>query len=131
MVDTRKEDFAAEILEEQSLEGNIQHVNNPVLDLPKIEKKYLRSVVSYAKASDSYIFSDSRARVEVKIFTDEIIRVRLAPQGVFLDDFSYAVINIDEHANAHQIKEDEEAFYITTATVVCRVTKKDFLVSLA
>lgn len=129
MVDTRKEDFAAEILEEQSLEGNIQHVNNPVLDLPEIEKKYLRSVVSYAKASDSYIFSDSRARVEVKIFTDEIIRVRLAPQGVFLDDFSYAVINIDEHVNAHQIKEDEEAFYITTATVVCRVTKKDFLVS--
>src|SRR5690606_39903945 len=54
---------------------------------------------------------------------------RLAPQGVFLDDFSYAVINIDEHVNAHQIKEDEEAFYITTATVVCRVTKKDFLVS--
>lgn len=37
MVDTKKEEFATGLIE-QSLEGNIQHVNNPVLDLPQIEK---------------------------------------------------------------------------------------------
>lgn len=129
MVDTKKEDFAAEMMEEESLDGNIQHVNNPVLDLPQIEKKYLRSVVSYSKELNSYIFSDGKARVEVKIFTDEIIRIRLAPQGVFLDDFSYAVVDIEEHANAHHLSEDEQAYFITTSSVVCTVSKKDFLVS--
>jgi alpha-glucosidase len=130
MVDTKKEEFAVEIMEE-SLDGNIQHVNNPVLDLPQIEKKYLRAIVSYVKEDNSYIFSDGRARVEVRIFTDEIIRVRLAPQGVFLDDFSYAVVDIDEHANAHHVSEDATAYHISTASVVCTINKKNFLVSFS
>jgi alpha-glucosidase len=116
---------------EESLDGNIQHVNNPVLDLPQIEKKYLRAIVSYVKEDNSYIFSDGRARVEVRIFTDEIIRVRLAPQGVFLDDFSYAVVDIDEHANAHHVSEDATAYHISTASVVCTINKKNFLVSFS
>ncbi|HMR20446.1 MAG TPA: glycoside hydrolase family 31 protein, partial [Sphingobacterium sp.] len=129
MVDTKKEDFAIEMMEEESLDGNIQHVNNPVLDLPEIEKKYLRSVISYVKDGNSYIFSDGKAKVEVKVVTDEIVRVRLAPQGVFLDDFSYAVVNIEEHANAHHITEDGTAFHVTTSSVVCSIRKRDFLVS--
>jgi alpha-glucosidase len=55
----------------------------------------------------------------------------LAPQGVFLDDFSYAVVDIDEHANAHHVSEDATAYHISTASVVCTINKKNFLVSFS
>lgn len=129
MGDTKKEEFATEMMEEESLDGNIHHVNNPVLDLPEIEKKYLRSVTGYIKESNSYIFTDGKARVEVKVVTDEIVRVRLAPQGVFLDDFSYAVVDVEEHANAHHLSEDEQNYHVVTSSVVCTISKRNFLVS--
>ena len=43
MAETKKESIASELIVEDSLE-TIQHVNNPVLDLPAIEKIYLHSV---------------------------------------------------------------------------------------
>src|SRR5690606_15790890 len=128
MGDTKKEEFAIDLIDQESLE-EMHHVNNPVLDLPKIEKKYLRPVSGYVKEANSYIFTDGKARVEVKVVTDEIIRIRLAPKGVFLEDFSYAVVAIEEHASAHHVAEDEMSYHVITAAVTCSIRKKDFLVS--
>jgi len=129
MVNTRKEEFVANMVEAESLEANIQHVNNPVLDLPDIEKKYLGTVLGYVKETNGYVFTDGRAKVEFKVVTDEIIRVRLAPGGVFLDDFSYAVVEVEEHANAHHVAEDETHYHIVTSKVRCSIGKEDFLIS--
>lgn len=131
MTETKKEGIASEMMAEESLDGNIQHVNNPVLDLPVIEKKYLRTAIGYHKEGNSYIISDGKAAVEIRVIADEIIRVRLAPRGVFLDDFSYAVIPQEHSAHGYGFAEDESAYYVHTARVTCRVDKKDFLISFA
>ena len=42
---TKKEDFANDLLPNpDTLEEGIHHVNNPVLDLPDIEKLYLTAI---------------------------------------------------------------------------------------
>ncbi|WP_437921381.1 glycoside hydrolase family 31 protein [Sphingobacterium sp. LRF_L2] len=125
----KKEEFANELVAGDTLD-NIHHVNNPVLDVPIIEKKYLSSAFSYTKDGNSFFFTDGKATVEVKVFTDEIIRVRLAPQSSFLDDFSYAIKkDLDVRPTSFFFEETDVAFLIKTSAVVCRIQKENFLVS--
>ena len=83
---TRKEDFANDLLPHTESLEEMHHVNNPVLDLPRIEKQYLSKVQGYTQERNSFFFTDGRSKVEVKVFSEEIIRIRLAPEGVFLED---------------------------------------------
>ncbi|MFD1768943.1 glycoside hydrolase family 31 protein [Sphingobacterium suaedae] len=125
----KKEDFATDLLGEESLD-NIHHVNNPVLDVPTIEKKYLGKVVSYVKDQSAFIFTDGKASVEIKVFSDEIIRVRLAPQGTFLDDFSYAIKkDLDLRPTSFSFDETVDTYCIRTSVAVCKIQKENFLVS--
>ncbi|MFA4979593.1 MAG: TIM-barrel domain-containing protein, partial [Sphingobacterium sp.] len=109
----------------------MHHVNNPVLDLPKIEKKYLETIVAHNQNDKSYYFSDGKAKVEIKIVTDEIVRVRLAPQGTFLEDFSYALAKKDHRVSIHQCKEEADHYLVHTNTISCKINKNDFLISFA
>lgn len=116
-------------LELKDLE-DIQHVNNPIVGLEPIEKKYLKQVVSVNQEGNSFYFSDSEARVEVRVISDEIIRVRLAPHGVFLKEFSYAIDESREHKiSVFQLHEDENNYRVETNTVACVINKEKFLVS--
>lgn len=127
---TKKEGFSNEIIDNDlSFEDEIHHVNNPVLDLPKIEKNYLSKVTGYTKEGNSFYFTDGRARVEIKVVADEIIRVRLAPEGVFLADFSYAVTETDKHSVLFTLEEDKENYKVKTNRTTCFVRKSDFLIS--
>lgn len=130
MAETKKEGIASELITEETLE-NIQHVNNPVLDLPSIEKNYLKTVKSFHREGITFFFSDSKACVEVKVVTDDIIRVRLAPIGVFLDDFSYAIVEQEHHPISYDLSEDEENYHVSTNNVRCTIRKQDFLVSFS
>ncbi len=107
----------------------IQHLNNPVTDLKPIVKQYLTAVKGVKKEGNKFYFSDGSARVEVRVVSDEIIRVRLAPHGVFLDDFSYAVPTVDQKVTTFRLEENEDFYAISTNTITCRVSKEDFLVS--
>ncbi|WP_404478853.1 glycoside hydrolase family 31 protein [Sphingobacterium sp. ML3W] len=121
-------------LNEEENDGTLEsmhHVNNPVLDLPKIEKKYLETVISHNQNDKSYYFSDGKAKVEIKIVTDEIVRVRLAPQGTFLEDFSYALAKKDHRVSIHQCKEEVDHYSVHTNTISCRINKSDFLISFS
>lgn len=124
MENNLKEKMAHEIAEEE-----FQHVNNPVLDLPPIEKKYLGRVKRYVQQGSDFFFYDESATVEVRVISDEIIRVRLAPQGSFLADFSYAVPDPSGHATLFHFKEEEETYRVSTNTVSCVIRKADFLIS--
>jgi len=128
MAETSNQEIT-DIVTEQTLESGIQHVNNPVLDLPQIEKKYLECVTGYQQKENSYLFTDGSATVEVKVVSDEIIRVRLAPHGQFLDDFSYAVSNPDQHVALYAFQEEADCYTVSTNTVTCVVNKADFLIS--
>jgi alpha-glucosidase len=95
----------------EQLEGaDIQHVNNPIVGIKPIEKKFLGAVKEVRQENNKYFFSDGAASVEVTIVSDEIIKIRLAPHSVFLDEFSYAVPSIDSKATVFAFSDEEEYF---------------------
>src|SRR5690606_21851991 len=113
----------------EQLEEGVHHVNNPVIGLKPIEKMYLQSVIEYTQQDNSFYFSDGGAKVEVRVVSDEIIRVRLAPHGTFLEEFSYAVPKIEQRPAVFNFKETETTYRVETNTVSCIIDKKDFLIS--
>ncbi|MVZ67109.1 DUF4968 domain-containing protein [Sphingobacterium sp. DK4209] len=127
---TKKEGIANEIVPiPEILEDGMQHVNNPVLDLPRIEKQYLTAVKGYSQDRNVFYFTDGRAKVEVLVVSEEIIRVRLAPEGVFLADFSYAISNKpDEYVN-YLLEESDTHYKVKTNAVTCFIQKDNFYIS--
>jgi alpha-glucosidase len=109
------------------VEETIQHLNNPVLDLKPIVKKYLTQVQTVIKEGNKFFFSDGEARVEVRVVSDEIIRVRLAPHGVFLDEFSYAVPVVDQKVSIFHMDEHEDFYAISTNTITCKEERLPYL----
>ncbi len=73
--------LANRLLEE---EEEFHHLNNPAEAIKPIIKKYLGIPNNAEQTGNKFFFSDGDAKVEVTVVTDEIIRVRLAPHGVFL-----------------------------------------------
>jgi alpha-glucosidase len=110
-------------------EETMQHLNNPVANLKPIVKKYLTEVQQVVHDGNKFYFSDGDARVEIRVVSDEIIRVRLAPHGIFLEDFSYAVPKVDQKVTVFKLEESEQFYYISTNTVTCNVRKADFQIS--
>ncbi|WP_432709017.1 glycoside hydrolase family 31 protein [Pedobacter sp.] len=114
---------------QEIIEDTIQHLNNPVNILKPIVKRYLSAVTKVNKEGNKFYFSDGEARVEIRVVSDEIFRVRLAPNGVFLDDFSYAVPVVDQKVSTFNLAEQEDSYTISTNTITCNIRKKDFLIS--
>lgn len=109
----------------------VQHVNNPITGIKPIVKKYLAKVIHVEQQDNRFYFSDGDARVEIKVVSDEIIRVRLAPHGVFLEEFSYAVPQINQRVSVFSLQEDETHYIVSTSTSNCHIRKADFLVSFS
>ncbi|GAB1463247.1 glycoside hydrolase family 31 protein [Pedobacter sp.] len=114
---------------EQFEEEVVQHLNNPVTGIAAIKKEYLGAIRNVKQEGNKFFFSDGSSSVEVRVISDQIIRVRLAPQGTFLADFSYAVEEVDQKVSTFSIKEIEDAFLVATNTITCKITKADFLIS--
>ncbi|MES2418017.1 MAG: glycoside hydrolase family 31 protein [Bacteroidota bacterium] len=129
MEEEKNKDHIETIKAEHIEDDIIQHLNNPVTNLKPIVKEYLTSVKAVKKEGNKFYFSDGNARVEVRVVSDEIIRVRLAPHGVFLDDFSYAVPQVDQKVTTFHLTDDEDFYAIATNTVTCKINKADFLIS--
>ncbi|MBB6497903.1 glycoside hydrolase family 31 protein [Pedobacter cryoconitis] len=111
------------------VETTIQHLNNPVLALKPIVKKYLTQVQEVRKEGNKFFFSDGEASVEVRVVSNEIIRVRLAPHSVFLEEFSYAVPVVDQKVSTFSLEEQEDCYAISTNTITCKIRKADFHIS--
>lgn len=120
-------DLLQNIIEEEEF----HHVNNPVEGLKPIVKKYLGAPKAVEKVGNKFYFTDGEARVEVVVVTDEIIRVRLAPHGVFLEEFSYAVPKLNQKVSVFSLHENEDEFRVSTNNVNCHVSKKDFFISFS
>ena len=122
-------DNLSTMLDVNDLEDGVQHVNNPIVGLEPIVKKYLGAVKDYRQEGNSFFFSDGNAQVEVRVVSDEIIRVRLAPQGVFLEEFSYALSHGEQKITVFNCIEDEHSYSVQTNTVACVINKNNFLIS--
>ena len=107
------------------------HVNNPAADIKPVMKKYLGVPNHAEEIGNKFFFSDGDAKVEITVVTDEIIRVRLAPHGVFLDEFSYAVPELKHKAVSFKLLENEFEFCVCTPVVNCHIRKKDFFISFS
>ncbi|POY38420.1 glycosyl hydrolase [Solitalea longa] len=104
-------------------------LNNPIVTLGPITKQYLKSVKNYITDGNRFVFSDGASKVQISVISDEIIRVRMAPQGTFLADFSYAINPYDHIITEVKFTETELQYLIATPKVTCAVTKADFLIS--
>lgn len=122
-----KQDEINELIEK---EQEIQHLNNPVdISVKPIVKQYLGEVKKVKKEGNRFYFSDGDARVEIRVVSDDIIRVRLAPHGVFLDDFSYAVPEVDQKVSLFKMQEHDDSYTVSTHSVTCKIEKANFHIS--
>jgi alpha-glucosidase len=112
-------------------EEEFHHLNNPADGIKPIIKKYLGVPNHADQLGNKFYFTDGDAKVEVVVITDEIIRVRLAPHSVFLEEFSYAVPKIEQKAIVFTLTETEEEFRVSTSAVNCHIRKKDFFISFS
>src|SRR5476649_2849503 len=94
------------------VEEEFHHLNNPADGIKPIIKKYLGTPKNAKQAGNKFYFSDGDAKVEVVVITNEIIRVRLAPHSVFLDEFSYAVPKLEPRVIDFTLTEDEAEFRV-------------------
>lgn len=125
------DDPLANELNIEQLEEVVQHINNPIVGLQPIVKKYLTAVKEYTQNKNNFYFSDGDAKVEVRVVSDEIIRIKLAPHGVFLEEFSYAVNQPEQRVTVFEFREDEDYYKVATNTVVCLIRKSDFFISFS
>jgi alpha-glucosidase len=107
------------------------HLNNPADGIKPIVKKYLGIPNRAEQKGNKIFFTDGDASVEVTIVTKDIIRIRLAPHTVFLDEFSYAVPELPTKAVPFNLTESELEFKVSTAAVNCHIRKEDFLISFS
>ncbi|RZK78713.1 MAG: DUF4968 domain-containing protein [Pedobacter sp.] len=117
------------INKQEAVEEVVQHLNNPVTDLKPIVKQYLSTVQKVVVDGNKFYFGDESAKVEVRVVSDEIIRVRLAPHGVFLEEFSYAVPVVDQKVTTFKLEEFEDHYAVSTNTITCKVDKSNFHIS--
>ncbi|OOQ56912.1 glycoside hydrolase family 31 protein [Mucilaginibacter pedocola] len=112
-------------------EEEFHHLNNPADGIKPIVKKYL-GVPNHAEQKGSkFFFTDGDASIEVTVVTKEIIRVRLAPHSVFLDEFSYAVPELPTKPVKFTLAENELEFRVSTEAVNCHIRKQDFFISFS
>src|SRR6202007_1123764 len=107
------------------------HINNPAAGIKPIVKKYLGMPIAAEQKGNKFFFSDGDAKVEVTVVTDEIIRVRLAPHGVFLDEFSYAVPKLEKKVSVFGMHEHENEFVVYTNIINCHISKENFFISFS
>ncbi|WPU97340.1 glycoside hydrolase family 31 protein [Mucilaginibacter sp. cycad4] len=119
---------AENLLEE---EEEFHHLNNPADGIKPVVKKYLGVPNHADQVGNKFYFTDGDAKVEVIVVTDEIIRVRLAPHSVFLEDFSYGVPKLPTKAAGFTLHENEDEFRVSTYKVNCHIRKKDFFISFS
>ncbi|WP_299462275.1 TIM-barrel domain-containing protein, partial [Mucilaginibacter sp.] len=107
------------------------HLNNPADGIKPIVKKYLGTPNHAEQLGNKIFFTDGDAKVEVLIVTNEIIRVRLAPHNVFLEEFSYAVPELPQTPVEFTLLENEQEYRVTTPAINCHIRKLDFFISFS
>ncbi len=96
--------------------------------LKVITKQYLGTVARYRQEGNRFYFYDNTSTVEVLVLSDTIIRVRMAPKGYFLDDFSYATRSQPYPFTCERFEfaENDTHYAVVTAAVKCMVNKATF-----
>src|SRR5689334_18473121 len=95
---------------------------------PVITKQYLGAITKHHYEGNVFYFYDNVSCLQVKVFSDSIIRIKLAPQGTFLPEFSYATRPYPFEIKKLVFRDTIAHYVISTASVHCYIDKKTFQV---
>ncbi|MFV9551809.1 glycoside hydrolase family 31 protein [Algibacter sp. PT7-4] len=89
-------------------------------------------IVSYEKNLNVLSFTTANGVVlEVTVRRDSILRFRYTTTGIFENDFSYAITKYASRGYNHlEVTEDNESYIITTAKLICHISKLDLRTSI-
>jgi alpha-glucosidase len=90
--------------------------------------QHIGNVQRVEKIKDGVELTAGRAKLRITAFRDYVIRVRLAPQGSFQKDFSWAVIESPDPP-AVQIEDGKSELRMTVGRVVVLVKKSPLLIT--
>ncbi|NQY11817.1 MAG: DUF4968 domain-containing protein [Flavobacteriales bacterium] len=96
----------------------------------KMEKEYFGEVVSVEPDNDSLNIFGTTACLKVFIISNNIIRFRLSPNGIFPPDFSYAVKPLRAKQATHSIKYKTNEIEIKTQSINCKINRKSLKLSM-
>src|SRR5271170_2426689 len=92
--------------------------------------QHIGNVQRVEKLPDGIELTAGSAKVRIRAFRDGIIRVRLAPQGSFPKDFSWAVIGPPDHP-AVSVEDGKAELRMTIGRVVVIAKKTPLLITFA
>ncbi len=92
--------------------------------------QHIGNVQGVEKLKDGIELTAGTAKVRITVFRDGVFRVRLAPNGAFPKDFSWAVIEAPE-APAFTINEDQKEVRLTAGNTTATVRKSPLLISFS
>ncbi|MFN4084155.1 MAG: glycoside hydrolase family 31 protein [Bacteroidia bacterium] len=94
-------------------------------------KYYPDNITEVSKEGNTYYFYTSETILELKVFTDKIIRFRYAADGFFIKDFSYAVSKyFEEKIVKLDFNEFDDYYEIETLSIICNISKENLKVTL-
>jgi len=78
---------------------------------------------SFEQKGNTFLFRDLHAVLAITVLSPEIWRVRYAPHGSFLPDFSYAIVEENRPDCEVQFREDAENYFLDTGQVKLSIAK--------
>jgi hypothetical protein len=94
-----------------------------------IGKQFLGTIHRVSSEGNKFFFYDLNACLMAEVISENIIRIRLAPNGHFLPDFSYALQDFPFQPVEVDFEEADTYYEISTPLTICRITKEGFYVS--
>ncbi len=92
--------------------------------------QHLGKVQRVEKLTDGVEFTAGTAKVRVTVFRDGIFRVRVAPNGTFPKDSSWAVVETPE-PSPFKIEENQKEIRLTAGSVVATVQRSPLLINFS
>ena len=98
----------------------------------KYSAKYFPTDIShFTQEGQLLYFYATDTVLEVKIFSDKIVRFRYAPDGTFQRDFSYALVeNVPMQKANLSVYEDRHKFDLMTESLVIQIYKKNLKINI-
>src|SRR5579859_5950553 len=92
--------------------------------------QHIGNVQRVEKLKDGVELTAGSAKVRITAFRDGVVRVRLAPQGSFPKDFSWAVIQTPD-SPAIKVEDGKTELRMTAGQLVVTVKKSPILITFA
>lgn len=94
-------------------------------------EKYPQAIEKFDRNKNIFYFYSAITTLQLSVISDKILRFRYGNDGIFEDDFSYAIVK-DFSADPAKIEftQDDQKYILITEAIKCYINKSDKLVSI-